>query len=281
MKLRKGPAMKICLTLLVAVVATLIAAPVSRANTGVLYYLSLGDSLAVGEQPSNSYFDSTNQGYADQLWRSRRTFDHGLVLVKLGCSGESTTSMVEGFPFGNRFPPPHGGAVCHYQHGSQLADAVAFLEQHRGEIAFVTIDIGANDLLSGGGVTAIEANLPLILTALRTAAGADVPIVGMNYYDPLLALIWFTTFDLDALSAEAQSDVLNGTLEGIYSSFGDPVAKVDEAFANTDLTIQPDGLPLNVQRLCQWTWICAAGDVHANADGYAVIAEAFDAELPQ
>jgi hypothetical protein len=62
-----------------------------------------------------------------------------------------------------------------------------------------------------------------------------VPIVGLNYYDPLLALIWFTTFDLDALEAEAKSDVLNGTLEGIYSSFGDPVAKVDEAFANTDL----------------------------------------------
>ena len=264
-----------------AVSATLLAAPLARADNGVEYYLSLGDSLAVGEQPSNAYFDSTNQGYADQLWRSRRTSDHGLVLVKLGCSGETTTSMVEGFPFGSRFPPPHGGALCHYRHGSQLADAVAFLELHRNQIAFVTIDIGANDILSGGGVTAIEANLSLILTALRAAAGADVPIVGMNYYDPLLALIWFTTFDLDALEAEAKSDVLNGTLEGIYSSFGDPVAKVDEAFANTDLTIQPDGLPLNVQRICQWTWICVAGDHHPNADGYAVIAEAFDAELPQ
>jgi len=264
-----------------AVSATLLGPPLARADNGVEYYLSLGDSLAVGEQPSNAYFDTTNQGYADQLWRGRRTSDHGLVLVKLGCSGETTTSMVEGFPFGIRFPPPHGGALCHYRHGSQLADAVAFLERHRDQIAFVTIDIGANDVLSGGGVAAIEANLPLILTALHAAAGADVPIVGMNYYDPLLALIWFTTFDLEALASEAQSDVLNGTLEGIYSSFGDPVAKVDEAFANTDLTIQPDGLPLNVQRICEWTWICAAGNHHPNTDGYAVIAEAFDAELPQ
>jgi lysophospholipase L1-like esterase len=269
-------------SLVVVIAALVFAAGASAdADSATHYHLSLGDSLAVGEQPSNAYFDSTNQGYADQLWRGRRTSDHGLVLVKLGCSGETTTSMVEGFPFGIRFPPPHGGALCHYRHGSQLADAVAFLERHRDQIAFVTIDIGANDVLFGGGVAAIEANLPLILTALRAAAGADVPIVGMNYYDPLLALIWFTTFDLDALKAEAQSDVLNGTLEGIYSSFGDPVAKVDEAFANTDLTIQPDGLPLNVQRICEWTWICAAGDHHPNTDGYAVIAEAFDAELPQ
>jgi hypothetical protein len=131
-----------------AVSATLLGPPLARADNGVEYYVSLGDSLAVGEQPSNAYFDSTNQGYADQLWRSRRTSDHGLVLVKLGCSGETTTSMVEGFPFGIRFPPPHGGALCHYRHGSQLADAVAFLERHPGQIAFVTIDIGANDILS-------------------------------------------------------------------------------------------------------------------------------------
>ena len=35
---------------------------------------------------------------------------------------------------------------CHYAAGSQLDAAVAFLEAHPGQVAFITIDIGANDL---------------------------------------------------------------------------------------------------------------------------------------
>ncbi len=44
----------------------------------------------------------------------------------------------------------------------------------------MTIDIGPNDLFRGGGVPAIAANLPVILVALRDAAGPGVPIVGMD-----------------------------------------------------------------------------------------------------
>lgn len=42
-------------------------------------------------------------------------------------------------------------------------------------------------------------------------------------------------------------------------------------------------LPLNVVRVCQWTWACAPApygpDNHANEDGYAVIAATFAATL--
>jgi lysophospholipase L1-like esterase len=42
-------------------------------------------------------------------------------------------------------------------------------------------------------------------------------------------------------------------------------------------------VPLNVARICAWTWICAPAplgpDNHPNVDGYAVIARAFAAEL--
>jgi hypothetical protein len=55
--------------------------------------------------------------------------------------------------------------------GSQLEEAVAFLEEHPGEVTFVTIDLGANDVLSGGGAASIAANLPLILAELMAAAG--------------------------------------------------------------------------------------------------------------
>jgi lysophospholipase L1-like esterase len=35
-----------------------------------------------------------------------------------------------------------------------------------------------------------------------------------------------------------------------------------------------------VQRICQWTWTCTAGDIHPNSDGYGVIARAFQEALP-
>src|SRR5919201_1120833 len=92
----------------------------SAASGGVRYYVSLGDSLSVGVQPTSSHFDETNDGYADQLWRIERAKDGNLVLVKLGCSGESTTSMIEGSPYGVHYPAPRGDALCQYRYGSQL-----------------------------------------------------------------------------------------------------------------------------------------------------------------
>jgi lysophospholipase L1-like esterase len=109
-----------------------------------------------------------------------------LTPKKLGCySNESTSAMIN-------------GGSCSYPYDSQLAEAVAFLQVHKNSVALSTIDIGANDVLHclaipldrGGlanGLTVITQNLPTILTALRAAAGKDVPIVGMNYHNPHLA----------------------------------------------------------------------------------------------
>ena len=60
------------------------------------YYLSLGDSLAQGVQPDAAGTDvETNQGYPNQLYAALRPFDLGLQLVKLGCPGETTGTMLE------------------------------------------------------------------------------------------------------------------------------------------------------------------------------------------
>ncbi len=169
----------------VAVVATLLAIPVAGADDGVEYYLSVGDSLAQGYQPigGSPVGDGYNQGYPDQLLKLVRGPSEHLRLVKLGCGGETTTTMLLG-----------GSPFCGYA-GSQLAAATAFLRAHRGEVALVTIDIGGNDVLNpqGGGVAAIQANLPVILAELREAAGPGVPIVGMTYYSPTLPSLWFET----------------------------------------------------------------------------------------
>jgi lysophospholipase L1-like esterase len=177
------------------------AAPAAGAATssGARYYLSLGDSLAQGYQPiggpwSPLGFPGYNQGYADQLLKLVRDRHEHLRLVKLGCGGETTTTMIVGSPWcGSGFAA-----------GSQLAEAEVFLQAHRGEVAFVTLDIGGNDISPGGdGMAAIHANLPTILAHLREAAGPGVPIVGMNYYHPFFPDVWFGTHDAAALRARS------------------------------------------------------------------------------
>lgn len=105
----------------------------------------------------------------------------------------------------------------------------------------------------------------------------------MNYYDPFVAPVWFQTQSLAALQAEVASTVaFNNLLEGIYGAFGVEVADVESAFSLTDLTLV-GGTPVTVLRTCEWTWACAGPpvgfDIHANTDGYGIIAEAFLAEL--
>jgi len=260
----------------VAVVATLLAIPVAGADDGVEYYLSVGDSLAQGYQPigGSPVGDGYNQGYPDQLLKLVRGPSEHLRLVKLGCGGETTTTMLLG-----------GSPFCGYA-GSQLAAATAFLRAHRGEVALVTIDIGGNDVLNpqGGGVAAIQANLPVILAELREAAGPGVPIVGMTYYSPTLPSLWFETHDLQAVDARvARLVAFNDLLEAIYAAVSDPVADVEGAFASTDTRLV-DGVPLDIVRVCAWTWLCTSPplgpSVDPNSAGYAAIAQAFEAVLP-
>ena len=148
----------------------------------------------------------------------------------------------------------------------------------------MTIDLGANDVLNLGpnaGAAAIAQNLPVILAALREAAGPSVPIVGMNYYDPRL-VTWFA--NPAGLPAEVAAAVgFNNFLEGIYALFGVPVADVESAFMTTNTAIGPGGIPIDVGIICAWTWMCVPApvgpNIHANATGYHVIALAFAAKL--
>src|SRR5262245_5428698 len=102
------------------------------------YYLALGDSLAVGVQPdATGQLRPTPQGYADDLHLLLRTVLPDLALAKLGCSGETTSSMITGQQ-----------SPCTYSAGSQLRQAVAFLQAHPNRVALITIDIGGDNLLA-------------------------------------------------------------------------------------------------------------------------------------
>ncbi len=287
--------MKLRLSLLAAlcaVVATLLAALTAGAaradaDSATHYYLSLGDSLAASFQPSGDF----THGYAEQLYATLAADDLKLELVKFGCGGESTASM----RFGSQLPSVvlSCGTPRYYKHvlypkGTQLAEAVSFLEAHKGKVALVTIDLGANDLqrldpqgnvviclLDPAGCATEQArlatNLSAILSDLRAAAGPDVPIVGMTYYD-VFAPLWFTD-PATALFVGGRVDDFNAVLASTYAAAGGPVADVAAIFENG---VYPDSA-LNV---CAWTWFCSLGDLHANTAGYGEIAQAFEQVLP-
>ncbi len=273
------------LLFLLATAGSSLASPGSSGDHARLTYVSVGDSLASGVQPIGDPADlhRTSDGYAEQLLKIAQARTPKLSLLKLGCPGETTTTML------------HGG-ICPYSAGSQLAEAVAYLRAHRSHVAFVTIDIGANDFpcqaaeCVPAGVTTIQTNLPLILARLRAAAGPDVPIVGMTIYNPFLAA-WFLGPDGQAFARASATQLMgpvNAVLRGIFTASGADVADIERAFSSNDfdtvVTLPGAGeVPLNVARICQWTWVCVGPplgpDNHANVAGYGAIAGAFAAVL--
>jgi lysophospholipase L1-like esterase len=248
------------------------------------YYLALGDSLAQGVQPSPKGDIETDQGYSDDLYGVLRLLKPGLTLEKLGCPGETSTSMIS-------------GGICPYAAGSQLNAAVAFLQTH--DVELITLDIGANDVdgcvtvsslaidptCVEGGIASVSSNLPYILTVLRAAAGMNTRIVAMNYYDPFLAA-WTQGASGQAVAQESltAATTFNQVLGAVYQAFGVPVADVAKAFHTSDFTNIPVvSLPINVFLILSWTWMGAPAplgpDIHANAAGYAAIAVAFAEKL--
>jgi lysophospholipase L1-like esterase len=278
-----------------------------RAVTGTSYYLSLGDSLSQGVQPAPAGQDvPTSRGYPDRLAGMLRAELPRLRLIKLGCSGETTATMM------------HGG-ICQYPAGSQLDQAVTFLRQHRGRTALVTIDIGANDPNSCvlgaqpsaimpcvfSRIPGIARNVGAIMAKLRAAAGRRVLIVGMTYYVPELGL-WRTgkTGRQLAVLTGAVAAGANQMLAQGYHRYGARVANVFRAFRTSDFgalaksrasqgggaaqaseagskaqSRRSRSLPPNVAAICALTWMCARAprgpNEHANNAGYRVIARTF------
>ncbi len=257
-------------------------------------YISLGDSVAAGTQANDGVV--TDDSYTDVLFQRVRD-DLGLGHhVKLGCPGETSATFIAG---GCPFETAIGG----YATGTQLGDALAAIAAAGPNLKLITINIGANDVLAcvgapdlsvclGAALPTLAGNLTVILATLQAAA-PGVPIVGMNYYNPLLAWV------LDDANAPfpgfgALSQVLvtelNNLLAATYAgSFGpvSPVPMVDVAAAFRTFDDQR-----NVKYVCLYTLMCERDgasyvmsdwaadpgpqpDIHPTDIGYRRIAWAF------
>ncbi len=268
---------------LLAVCSALGAGPAAAAGQPH-YYVSLGDSLAAGYQPDVRH-DVPGVSYTDQLYTRLEAKDPSLVHEQFGCSGETSTTMLD-------------GGICHYQGAaSQLDAAVAFLKAHRGQVTTVTLDIGANDVdgcFSASGVDTgcvlkglgtLAANVPRIAHALRSAGGPTARYAGMTYYDPFLA-VWLTGTQgrAQATASVPLDDALNTVLTTGMALNGFRIADGAGAFATNDFVpTNAPGLgtvPTNVATICGLTWMCTPyQDIHATPAGHAVLATAFQRAL--
>jgi lysophospholipase L1-like esterase len=248
-------------------------------TTPVQYYVAMGDSLAAGTGASTTANDYVSLVYQHELARHP-----GLQLENLGCGGATSASVVN-------------GPGCSYTTGTQLGDAEAFLRSHPGQVEMLTIDIGANDVdgcigSSGintsclqSGLNQITTNLPLILRGLR-AADPNLAIYGMDYYDPFLNQ-WLTgaSGQTVAQQSEAGAVVLNDELGQLYSANKAAMADPATLFQtpNFALTGTYNGatVPENVALICAWTLMCSENNIHANDQGHAELALAFESVIDQ
>ena len=267
---------------LIGVLSPPVLAKKKKGNKNVpVYYLSLGTSLAAGVQadPLTGQSIVTDVSYPSELADILKQDIKKLRHKNFGCPGETATSFID-------------GGLCDYPQGSQLDQAVQFLHAHGKFTGLITIDLGANDILQcvdgsnidlicfGRLLEELPDELSYILEALRESA-PGIPIVGMNYYNPLL-VFWFEDPYIAELTVELQK-LFNNVLESVYAAYGVPVADVAGGYMSYDLTTDDNvnSIPDSIELLCAWTWMCNFQNIHANDAGYAAIADEFVSVLPE
>lgn len=252
------------------------------------YYLTLGDSLSVGYQPGQG---DTTQGYTNQLLPTLQHKVPGIQLMELGCAGETTGSMINGGCGDTDINPTTGRPHNDYLTGSQLGDAEQFLRQHAGHVKYITLDIGANDVdgcAPGGSIDAkcvaqgtatIVADLKTILGGLRDAGSSQAIKIGVGYYDPFLQY-WLTGTTGQAVATASVSLLsgVDGSMATEYAAYGWRNADIFDAFQSANFLLlghwQGKLVPINVMRICTWTYMCTVQNIHANPTGYGVMATA-------
>jgi lysophospholipase L1-like esterase len=248
-------------------------------------YVALGDSLAQGLQKIDGRLRTTNQGYPDALAARLRAAGTPVRLGRVGCSGATVRSLVEG-GLDCEPPPPRPLAYANQGPGtSQLAWAEDWLRRRGDRPTLLTIDIGANDLLGCATPNAarvracfderlpvVEARLRDVARRLRAASGPRTVLAAMTYYDPAVALVRIgATRDAAVAFHDAVRRRANPAIVRVYEAEGFAVARVDRVF-RTNRPATAEGV---VDRTCDLTRLCTQADFHPTAEGYGLIADAF------
>ncbi len=228
-------------------------------------YLAVGDSLAFGFQPDLNF----DEGYANYFFTDLQ--HHGVQSrANLGCPGETSITMINGqcpYPFLRKFP----------YIGSQLNAAVQYINDHKGQVSPVTLDIGANDIIGDINTKTCALNLDqfktdlatldtnltrIILPRLQAALTVNGTVTGdilvMNMYDPFQNICPTSVQFAQTLNQHIANDAQGfGHLVDVFTPFGG--------------TATPNS------NICSFTWMCSIfKDIHSQDKGYSIIAQAFE-----
>lgn len=279
------------------ILALVLPAAAQAAKPKRQLYVSLGDSYAVGWQhPAENTMGPTTKGFTDQTVTLARKKGYRLKLVNFGCGGATTVSILK-----QKGCVPGARAIGGTRYTStQVKAAERFLRANRGKVALVTVSISGNDVTScakqadpfpcvSAAIDSVKKNVTTLAERLRKAGGKKVQIVGITYPDVILGQ-WVrppVNQDLARASILAFRDLLNPALKTAYTSVKGRFVDVTTATgAYTPLeqttTLAPYGtVPIAVANVCQLTWYCQFGDIHANTTGYKAIAKLVVKALPR
>jgi lysophospholipase L1-like esterase len=264
------------------------------------YYLSLGDSYSIGYQPGTAGTGGT-PGYTTYVAGKLK-----LTPENFGCGGATTTSILHSNGCGD---PANQNAVP-YSGITQEQAALNFIAAHPGTVSLITVSIGGNDFdgcsdatCVGNAMPTMKSNIESLMSALSGALAAasdtGAKIVGLTYPDVELGLYVFPTNPPSSANlSTAQSSVLafdaliNPTLSQAYLSVPSgsfvnvtsaPYKKAtsgDDTNLSTTERVNPYGkVPAAVAEVCQLTWFCSQGNIHANTKGYQFIGKLIVASL--
>lgn len=229
------------------------------------HYLALGDSLAFGYQPDLNF----THGYANDFEQDLQSHG-GSSATNMACPGETSTTLINGgcpYPYLRKYPYV----------GSQLQAALTYLAHNAGQVSPVTLQIGANDLLSTlnsqtctfnapaftSDLSTLDANLtqtilPRLHAALQVNGVQTGDLVVVNYYDPYQNLCPGLVSDVQTINQHIAQDVGSyGQVVDVFGAFGGP--QVPNA------------------NICSYTWMCSPfNNIHATTRGYSVMAQAIE-----
>ncbi len=270
--------------LLVAGSTIAIPLQAGAATPSPTYYVSLGDSYAVGYQPTKG----STPGYTVPVARATH-----LTLVNFGCGGATTSSILNTVGCPDVLPHTKGGQT--YPTTTQIAAADAFITAHKGHIGLITVSIGGNDVTScatqanpiscvGTAVQGIKTNVTALAGDLRAAAGPKVPIIGSTYPDVILGSYVYpvhpappAAISLAKLSVTAFKALINPALSKAYGSAKGSLVDVTAAsgaYGSLTKTVKNKHfgvIPVPVNKVCDLTWFCKKGDIHSRNSGYNLI----------